>query len=48
MVGVGLGLSLHSTLPGMVVTEVAAWCQVLLLLLVVVVVVVVVVVSAEL
>lgn len=29
MVGVGLGLSLHSTQPGMVVTEVAAWCQVL-------------------
>jgi len=28
MVGVGLGLSLHSTQPGMVVTEVAAWCQV--------------------
>ena len=28
MVGVGLGLSLHSTQPGMVVTEVAAWCQI--------------------
>jgi hypothetical protein len=29
MVGVGLGLSLHSSMPGMVVTEVAAWCQVI-------------------